>query len=72
MALPNRTAITGAALLNVAEAAERLGLSPFTVRTWIARRRIAFVKVGPRAVRISEAEIDRLVNQGTVPARSVA
>lgn len=55
-------------MLTVAQAAERLGLSPMTVRGWIFRRKVAYVKLG-RSVRIAEAEIDRLLRHSTVPAR---
>ena len=41
-------------LLTVAQAAERLGLKPATIRFWIWRRKIRFVRIG-RAVRIPEA-----------------
>lgn len=57
-----------ARLLDVAEAADRLGLSTLTLYKWIANRRIGCVRLG-RAVRISEAEVNRLVEVGTRPAR---
>jgi excisionase family DNA binding protein len=50
----------------VQEAADELGLSVHTVRAWVARRRIAHIRLG-RAVRISAAEITRILNDGTVP-----
>jgi excisionase family DNA binding protein len=53
----------------VREAAEQLGLSPKTIRDWIYTRRIEFLRIGGRAVRISQAEIDRLLDEGRVPAR---
>ena len=59
------------AMLTVERAADRLGLAPSTIRTWIARKRIDYVKVGG-AVRIPETVIDAIVARGTVPARSVA
>ena len=34
----------------VDEAATDLGISPFTVRRWVAERKIAFFKVGGRIV----------------------
>ncbi len=36
--------------LTVDEAATDLGISPFTVRRWVAQRKIAFFKVGGRIV----------------------
>jgi excisionase family DNA binding protein len=52
-------------LLNVAEAAERLGTGERFVRRLISERRIAFVKVG-RHVRITEAVLDAYVMANTV------
>jgi excisionase family DNA binding protein len=56
-------------LLTVPEAARRLALRESTVRAWLLRRRISKVRVGRRAVRIPAAEIERLIAEGTVPAR---
>jgi excisionase family DNA binding protein len=55
-------------LLNVAVAAEALGLRPKTLRAWIAARRIGYVRIGG-AIRIPEREVQRIIDQGTVPAR---
>ena len=51
----------------VGEAAEELGLSPHTVRSWIADRRLAHLRLG-RAIRIPAAEIRRIIETSTVPA----
>jgi excisionase family DNA binding protein len=58
-------------LLRVDDAAMALGLSPKTIRDWIAQRRLSFVRLG-RAVRVSESEIQRLIEIGTVPAKRAA
>jgi excisionase family DNA binding protein len=55
------------ALLTVEQAADRLGLAPSTVRTWVARKRIDYVKVGG-AVRITDQAVDEIVARGTVHA----
>ena len=57
-----------ARLLKVPEAAEMLALSPKTVWQWIGERRIGVVRLG-RAVRVPQSEIDRLMEDGTTPAR---
>jgi len=57
-------------LLKVPEAAEMLALSEKTVWQWIGARRIGVVRLG-RAVRIKQAEVDRLMDEGTTPAREV-
>jgi excisionase family DNA binding protein len=54
-------------LLNVAEAAERLGTGERFVRRLISERRIAFVKVG-RHVRLSEAVLEAYIEANTVQA----
>ena len=38
-----------------------------TIRAWIARRNIAHIRLG-RAVRVSDDEIARLIEHGSVPA----
>jgi len=58
-------------MLTVEQAAERLGLSPATIRTWVCLRKIEHTRIG-RAVRISESVVDGMLERGTVPARSVA
>jgi excisionase family DNA binding protein len=55
-------------LLTIIEASERMGLKPSTLRFWIWTRKIEHVKVG-RAVRLKEATVQFLIEQGTVPAR---
>jgi excisionase family DNA binding protein len=55
-------------LHDVREVAKRFKVSPWTIRGWIAKRKIAVVHVG-RLVRVPASEIDRLILRGTVPAR---
>ena len=55
-------------MLTVRQAAERLGLRESTCRAWIAQRRIGIVRLG-RAVRIPAEEVERLIANGTIPAR---
>jgi excisionase family DNA binding protein len=55
-------------LLKVREASERLGLQSSTLRAWIGQRRIGIVRLG-RAVRIPAEEVERLIAEGTIPAR---
>ncbi len=54
---------------DVRQAAAELGLSVACVRKWIAERRIGIVRLG-RAVRIPQTEIERLIEEGRVPARN--
>jgi len=57
-------------LLTVNDVAVALGVSRASVRRWIASRIITTVKVGPRLVRVSRAEVERLIRAGTRPALS--
>ena len=54
-------------LLTIREAARRLGLREKSLRRWVSLRKIEYIKAGERAVRISSAEIDRLIESGRVP-----
>lgn len=56
-------------LLRVPEAAHRLGVREKTIRRWIFLRKLTYLKVG-RAVRISERQIERIIQRGTVRRRS--
>lgn len=56
-------------LLTVPQAAERLGMKVPTIRLWIAKRKLAHVKLS-RSVRVPESEIDRLIRENLIPARS--
>jgi excisionase family DNA binding protein len=54
--------------LNVEEAAEELGMSPKTIRNWIALAQIEYVKVGESKyapVRIRKSVVDAKKRKGT-------
>jgi len=51
----------------VLQAATALGVSIHTVRAWIAKHRLGYLKLG-RAVRIPQSEIDRVLRESAVPA----
>ena len=58
------------------QAAERLGVTQTMLQAWITKRRVTVVKLGPHdtnaAVRVRASEVERLISQGTVPARSTS
>ena len=54
-------------MLTINEVAQRLGLRLATIRSWIWKRQIGYVKVS-RAVRIPADEVERLIESGTRPA----
>ncbi len=56
-------------LLTVAATAEALALKEPTIRMWIAKRRIGYVRVGRRAIRVPREEVERLLREGAVPAK---
>jgi excisionase family DNA binding protein len=51
----------------VRDAAEELGLSVYTIQLWMTQRKIGYVRLGG-AIRIPYREIQRLLEQGAVPA----
>lgn len=54
-------------LLNVAEFAEAVGLSPKTIRQWVWMRRVPYVRVG-RAIRFKPETAQTIIDRGTMPA----
>jgi len=56
-------------LLRVEEAAAFLNMKASTIRAWVLRRKLPHVRVGARAVRIPREALERLIVEGTVPAR---
>lgn len=52
-----------AKLLTVSQAAQAWGVRPATVRSWIWKRQIEYVKVS-RAVRIPAEEVQRVIERG--------
>jgi excisionase family DNA binding protein len=63
-----KTITTPSRLLTCAQAGDALGLKEATIRVWIARRKLAFVKLG-RAVRVPQDAIEEMITDNTVPAR---
>ena len=57
--------------LTVEQAAAALNVSKFTIRAWVARRKVGYVRLG-RAIRIPVAEIERLLDSGRVPPQRAA
>ena len=54
-------------LITVREAANRLGLKESTIRKYILKRQIAYVKPSVRAVRIPIEELERILAAGLRP-----
>jgi excisionase family DNA binding protein len=54
-------------LLSIERAAQVLGISPWTVRRYIATRKIRPVRIG-RRVLLEESELQRIVENGRMEA----
>ena len=55
-------------LITIREAANRLGIKESTIRKYILKRQIAYVKPSVRAVRIPIEELERILAVGLRPA----
>ena len=56
-------------MLTVSEVAAALGIKEATVRAWVSKRKITYVKLG-RLVRIPAKEIKGLIDNATIPSRA--
>ena len=54
-------------LISVSEAADILGISPWTVRAWIAQGKLGSAKLGSRRL-VPESEVERLIGEARIPA----
>ena len=59
--------VPSAKLITIREAANRLGLKESTIRKYILKRQIAYVKPSVRAVRIPIEELERILAAGLRP-----
>ena len=58
-------------LLDISETAELLRLKESTIRSWILKRKIPFVRLG-RRVFVRRADCDRLIEQSIVAPAEAA
>jgi excisionase family DNA binding protein len=58
-------------LLNVSEVAQRLGLKPATIRSWISTHRLPVTRLG-RRVLIASAAIEKMVAENTIPSNRMS
>jgi excisionase family DNA binding protein len=59
-------------MLTVHEVAQALAVKESTIRAWLLRRKLSCCRLSSRCVRIPRSEVERLVREGTAPAREVA
>jgi len=57
-------------LLTVAQVAQRLAVKESTIRAWLLARRLSRVRIMRRAVRVPLSEVERIIAEGTLPART--
>jgi excisionase family DNA binding protein len=56
-------------LLRLSECAERTDTKESTWRAWVLQRRVPYYRVGRRSVRISEEDLQKMIDGARVPAR---
>jgi excisionase family DNA binding protein len=59
------------AKLTITDAADQLGVSSFTVRSWLRQRRLAYHRVGRRIV-LDQADVDAFLQDCRIEARKTA
>lgn len=57
-------------LLTVAEVAEILKLNAQTIRNWLERGELPYIRLGTRRVRIRQSDLDAFIEAGSTPAPS--
>ncbi len=55
-------------LLTLRECSERTGYRESTWRAWVLHRKVPYYKIG-KAVRIAEADLERLIEQARIPSQ---
>jgi len=61
--------ITGEDLLNMNQVAELLGLKRGTIRDWLLQRRLPYVRLSRRAIRVRRADVVAFIEKSSVAAR---
>jgi excisionase family DNA binding protein len=67
--MKNQSITENGELLRVPEAARMWGVKPATVRSWLLKRQIPFVRLTPRAIRIRRSDVESVINRAYVPAK---
>jgi len=58
-------------LLTITEAAEYLNSSHWTIRKWLRQKRIPYMQVNSRVIRIEKQRLDDFVAEYTIPAKKI-
>jgi len=56
-------------LLTVPQFSHEAGIKDATTRSWVLKRKLGYVKLGGKSVRIPRSELERLFREGMIPAR---
>ena len=59
-------------LYKVSEVAHLLSVTPQAIYKWIDEGRVKVIELGPRAMRISHAEVERLKSEGLEKEKAAA
>ena len=70
---PKKEKVTAPAeLLSLAEVAPKLGLRVSTLRAWVLLRKIPYIKLSARCIRVSRLEVEKLILDRTVNCREAS
>jgi excisionase family DNA binding protein len=58
-------------LLTITEAAEYLNQSHWTIRKWLRQKRIPYLQVNSRVIRIEKENLDDFISDNTIPAKKI-
>ncbi len=56
-------------LLTINEAAKYMNQSHWTIRKWLRQKRIPYLQVNSRVIRIEKENLDEFVRENTIPAK---
>ena len=70
---PKKEKVTAPAeLLSLGEVAPKLGLRVSTLRSWVLLRKIPYIKLSARCIRVSRLEVEKLILDRTVNCREAS
>ncbi len=58
-------------LLTINEAAKYMNQSHWTIRKWLRQKRIPYLQVNSRVIRIEKENLDEFVRENTIPAKKI-
>jgi excisionase family DNA binding protein len=70
--ISEQQAVSPSDLLTVRETADLLRLQVSTIRAWVLKRRVPFVKLGGKRVFFRRADVEQLITASVVPAQPKA